>query len=161
LVINNVSALPTSYTLLSNCNIKSSDNPFKANWHDKKTKQACHWDNEEATFTKTVYATVQITSNMETSELIKGISTQCAVNGVEKISIKKVQAAKTKFVALLLFVSLRVSEEVVHHAFQKLCDKVLNAEKKDMSDEDVKLDIPMGFKLHVPTLYNIGNAMDN
>ena len=50
LEINNVSALPTSYTLLSNCNIKS-DNPFKANWHDKK-KQACHWDNEEATFTK-------------------------------------------------------------------------------------------------------------
>jgi hypothetical protein len=30
-----------------------------------------------------------------------------------------------------------------------------------MSDEDVKLDIPMGFKLHVPTLYNIGDAMDN
>ena len=31
--------------------------------------------------TKTVYAMAQITSNMETSELIKGISTQCAVNG--------------------------------------------------------------------------------
>lgn len=59
-------------------------------------------------------------------------SVQLTDNRVEKISIKKVQAAKTKFVALLLFVSLRVSEEVVHHAFQKLCDKVLNAEKKDV-----------------------------
>ena len=49
---------------------------------------------------------------------------------MEKISIKKVQAAKTKFVALLLFVSLRVSEDL--DAFQKLCDKVLNAEKKDV-----------------------------
>ena len=61
-------------------------------------------------------------------ELVRSV--QLTDNGVEKISIKKVQAAKTKFVALLLFVSLRVSEDL--DAFQKLCDKVLNAEKKDV-----------------------------
>jgi len=96
---------------------------------------------------------------MEISELIKGISTQCSVNGVKNISIKKVQVAKSKFVAKLLFVSLRTSEEAVRHTILKIFNDVLHEEKANMSDEDIVFDIPMGLKLQVPTLYNIGTGV--
>jgi len=163
LVIKNVSSLPTSYTLLSKFVDIKSENPFKQNWYDKKN-QTAHRDDDDKTFTKLVHATVQITANMEISELIKGISTQCSVNGVKNISIKKVQAAKSKFVANLLFVSLRTSEEAVRYTFLKMCNSVLHEERKaNMSDEDEALNIPMlnipiGLKLQVPTLYNIGTG---
>ena len=95
---------------------------------------------------------------MEIVELIKGISTQCSVNGVKNISIKKVQAAKSKFVATLLFVSLRTSEEAVRHTLLKIFHNVLHEEKDNMSEEDVTWNIPMSLKLQVPTLYNIGTG---
>ena len=157
LVIKNVSSLPTSYTLLSKFVDIKSENPFKQNWYDKKNGTA-HRDDDDKTFTKLVHATVQITASMEIAELIKGISTQCSVNGVKNISIKKVQAAKSKFVATFLFVSLRTSEEAVLHTFLKICNSVLHEEKENMSDEDEVWNIPIGLKLQVPTLYNIGTG---
>jgi hypothetical protein len=157
LVIKNVSSLPTSYTLLLEFVEIKSENPFKQNWYDKKN-QTAHRDDDVKIFTKLVHATVQITANMEILELIKGISTQCLVNGVKNISIKKVQAAKSKFVATLLFVSLRTSEEAVRHTILKIFNNVLHKEKANMSDEDVVFNIPMGLKLQVPTLYNIGTG---
>ena len=158
LVIKNVSSLPTSYTLLSKFVDMKSENPFKQNWHEKKDKTGRHRDDDDKTFTKLVHATVQITANMEIVELIKGISTQCSVNGVKNISIKKVQAAKSKFVAALLFVSLRTSEEAVRHTILKIFNNVLHEEKDNMSEEEVGFNIPIGLKLQVPTLYNIGTG---
>ena len=158
LVIKNVSSLPTSYTLLSKFVDMKSENPFKQNWHDKKNITGHHRDDDDKTFTKLVHATVQITANMEIVELIKGISTQCSVNGVKNISIKKVQAAKSKFVAALLFVSLRTSEEAVRHTILKIFNNVLHEEKDNMSEEEVQFNIPIGLKLQVPTVYNIGTG---
>ena len=157
LVIKNVSALPASFTILSKFVHIKSENPFKQNWYDKKN-QTAHRDDDDKTFSKLVHATVRITANMEIPELIRGISTQCSVNGVKNISIKKVQAAKSKFVATLLFVCLRTSEEAVRHTLLKMFNNVLHEEKESMSEEDVAWTIPIGLRLQVPTLYNIGTG---
>jgi len=159
LVIKNVSSLPTSYTLLSKFVDMKSENPFKQNWHDKKNITGHHRDDDDKTFTKLVHATVQITANMEIVELIKGISTQCSVNGVKNISIKKVQAAKSKFVAALLFVSLRTSEDAVRHTILKIFNNVLHEEKDNMSEEDVGFNIPIGLKLQVPDNIGTGESL--
>jgi len=84
----NILSLPTSYTLLSKFVDIKSDNPFKQNWYNKKN-QTAHRNDDDKIFTKLAHATVQITANMEISQLIKGISTQCSVNGVKNISIMK------------------------------------------------------------------------